>query len=137
MGANGAPGTPRDGMVLRARPAAVPSARDAYRYAANAGELRLRAITRRQRELAHERARHDDVAGPDAATELGELSRQPDHGGQRVSEHRVAGADGNLLAVQPGPRHHFIELRRRAGSHRGAEDISLKVPFSSLLTWVR
>src|SRR3954447_10120190 len=89
------------GTVLRAGPAAVPSARDAYRYAAKVGEVRLRAIARRQRELAHERARHDDVAGPNAAAELGELSRQPDHGGQRVSEHRIAGADGNLLAVQP------------------------------------
>src|SRR5258708_32617352 len=34
------------GMALRARPAAVPSARDAYRYAANAGEVGLCAITR-------------------------------------------------------------------------------------------
>src|SRR5258705_5196441 len=101
------------GMVLRARPAAVPSARDAYRYAANAGEVRLRAIARRQRELAHERARHDDIAGSDATAELGELSRQPDHGAQRDSQYRVAGADGNLLAVQPSPRHHSIELRRR------------------------
>lgn len=51
------------------------SARNSYRYLPDAGEISLSVITGGKRELPHERARHHDVAGSDAAAELGQLAR--------------------------------------------------------------
>src|SRR4030095_8467664 len=97
-------------------------ARHPYRYPADAGEVRFGVITRRKRELPHERARHHDVAGTDAAAEFRELAREPYDRVERVAEDGVPGAGDDLFAIQRHPRHPPIKVQGSVRSHRRTEN---------------
>jgi hypothetical protein len=77
----------------------------------DAGEISFSVITGGKRELPHERARHHNFAGSDAAAELGKLASQPNNGVQRVAKDRVPRAYHNFFAIQLDPRGHLIEAR--------------------------
>ena len=82
-------------------------------HLAHAGEIHLHPIARRDRELPRERAAHDDLARLDAAAELLQLARQPDHRVQRIAEHRVAAPGRHGRAIDPHRRRDRVQRQVR------------------------
>src|ERR1700722_486881 len=80
-------------------------------YVADTDEIGVDAVTWRDRELARERAAHDQVTGPDAAPELRQLAGQPDHRIQRVAEHGVAAPCRDGLAVDPNGGRDTVQFK--------------------------
>src|SRR5262249_58732011 len=84
---------------------------------ADALELRADAVASRDGELPCERAGHDVIAGLQSPAIWRQLSRQPRHGAQRMSEHRIPAAGADLDAVDADARADAREVEGLAQRH--------------------
>src|SRR5215470_5368431 len=118
----------------RPRTAASAAARRAASHedrldGADALELRADAVAACDGELPRERAGHDVIAGLQSPAIRRQLSCQPRHGAERMSEHGIAPAGADLRAVDADARADAREVERLTQRYRRPdhEELLLRV----------